>query len=77
MCLGFDNAESIMSLLNLASFKLTQALERRDITPEHKFAGIEIIDNEDYSYSVMFNFNDEISVEEIFDKAITGGIANE
>lgn len=45
---GFDNAEAIMSLLNLASFKLTRALERRDITPEHKLTGIDIIDNKDF-----------------------------
>lgn len=71
--LGLDNAETVMSLLNLASFKLTRALELGDITPEHKLTGIEVIDNKDFSYSMMFNFDDEPSVEEIFDRVITGG----
>lgn len=71
--LGLDNAETVMSLLNLVSFKLTRALELGDITPEHKLTGIEVIDNKDFSYSMMFNFDDEPSVEEIFDRVITGG----
>lgn len=71
--LGFNDAKSIMSLLNLASFKLSRAIELKDITPEHNLAGIEIVDNKDFSYSIMFNFDDEQSIEEIFDRAITGG----
>ena len=71
--LGFNNAESIMGLLNLASFKLSRALELKEITPEHKLTGIEIIDNKDFSYSIMFNFNDKPSIEDILDKAIFGG----
>ena len=71
--LGFNDAESIMSLLNLASFKLSRALELKDITPNHKLAGIEIVDNKDFSYSIIFNFDDELSTEDILDKAITGG----
>lgn len=73
VCLGFNNAESVMSLLNLASFKLSRALELKDITPEHKLSGIEIIDNKDFSYSIMFNFDDELSVDEILDRALIGG----
>lgn len=70
--LGFNHAKTLVSLLNLVSFKLSRALELRDITPEHKLTGFEIVDNKDYSYSVMFNFDDEPSVDEILDKAITG-----
>lgn len=70
--LGFDNAKSLKNLLKLVAFKLSQAIELKDITPEHKFTGIEIVDNKDYSYSVMFNFDDELSVDDIMDKVITG-----
>lgn len=73
LTLGFDNTEIVMSLLNLATFKLARALELKDITPEHNLVGIEIVDNKDFSYSIMFNFDDEQSIEEIFDRAITGG----
>lgn len=66
--LGFDDAESIRNLLNIVRLKL----EHGDINPDCKLTGIEITDNKDYSYSVMFNFDDEISVDDIMDKAITG-----
>ena len=76
MRLGFYNAESLMTLLNLTSIKISKALELKDITPEYKFTGIEITDNKDYSYSILFNFDDESSIEEILDKAIMG-VTNE
>lgn len=74
--LGFDNVESIMTLLNLVFTKINKALEGKDITSEHNFSGIEIVDNQDFSYTIMFNFDDELSIDEILDKAITG-VANE
>ena len=68
--LGFANPEQLAALLNYTSIKLSKALVNRDITPEYKFTGFEIIDNHDFSYTIMFYFNDEPSIEEIFDMAI-------
>lgn len=71
--LGFTNPEQLATLLNYTSIKVNKALRNKDITPEHKFTGFEIIDNQDFSYTMMFYFDDEPSIEEIFNKAITGG----
>ena len=43
--LGFTNPEQLSALLNYTSIKLDKALGNKDITPEHKFTGFEIIDN--------------------------------
>lgn len=71
--LGFNHAKTLVSLLRLVASRLSRAIELKDITPEHNLAGIEIVDNKDFSYSIMFNFDDEQSIEEIFDRAITRG----
>lgn len=73
MRLGFDNIESIADVFHLASVKIKESLKFKDVTPECNFTGIEIIDNKDFSYTVMFNFDNELSIEGILDKAITGG----
>lgn len=70
--LGFNDVESIADLFNLVSVKLKKSLEYKDINSECKFTGIEIVDNQDFSYSIMFNFDDELSIDEILDKAIIG-----
>lgn len=77
LTLGFDNAETIMSLLNLAVFKLTRALELRDVSPEYRLSNIEIIDNKDFSYSIILEFDNEHTIQEIVDKTIIGGFTNE
>ena len=71
--LGFNDIKSLVSLLDLTSEKIRKSLESKDITPEHNFAGIEIIPGDDFSYTIMFNFDDELSIDEILDKVITGG----
>ena len=71
--LGFDDVESISDVLYLCSVKIKKYLKFKDITTECKFTGIEIIDNKDFSHSIIFNFDDEISADDIIDKAITGG----
>ncbi|MBP5597578.1 MAG: hypothetical protein J6Y02_19560 [Pseudobutyrivibrio sp.] len=71
--LGLNNVEMLMDLLNVTSERIRKALLIKDITPEYKLAGIEIVDNKDYSYSIMFNFDDESSIDEILDKVIIGG----
>ncbi len=72
--LGFTNVEQLAALLNYTSIKLNKALGHKDITPEHKFTGFEIIDNQDFSYTIMFYFDNELSIEEIFNRAIIGGM---
>lgn len=70
--LGFNDVESIADLFHLTSVKLKKSLEFKDINPECKFTGIEIVDNQYFSYSIMFNFDDELSIDEILDKVIIG-----
>ena len=72
MYLGFDNIESLMDLLDLTSKKIKKDLISRKITTGYKITDIGIIDNKDFSYSIMFNLNNEYSTEEILDKAIIG-----
>ena len=71
--LGFDHVGYIMDLFHVAADKIKNSLMFRQITPEYKLTGIEIVDNKDFSYSIIFNFDNELSTEEILDKAITGG----
>ena len=69
--LGFNHAKTLVSLLRLVASRLSRAIELEDITPEHNLTGIEIVDNEDFSYSIIFNLDDELSIQEILDRAIT------
>lgn len=71
--LGFTDVDMFMDVLKVTAERIRRKLLIRDVTPKHKLTGIEIIDNKDFSYSIMFNFDDEPSIEEIFDRAITGG----
>lgn len=75
--IGFNHAKTLATLLRLVASKLSRAIELKDITPEHNLTGIEIVDNKDFSYSIIFNLDDELSIQEILDRAITGGITNE
>ena len=70
MRLGLDNVETLMDLLNITSERIRKALLVRKVTPGYKLTRIEIIDNQDFSYSIMFNFDNESSINEILDKAI-------
>lgn len=72
--LGFDNIESIADVLHLVSVKIKKSLKFKDVTTECKFIGIEIVENQDFTYSIMFNFDDDLSIDEILDKATTGVI---
>lgn len=70
--LGFDDIESIADVLHLCSVKIKKSLKFKDVTTECKFTGIEIVDNKDFTYSIMFNFDNELSINEILDRVITG-----
>lgn len=71
--LGFNNVETLMDLLKVTFHRIRKSLLIKDTTLQHKLTGIEVIDNKDFSYTIMFYFDDEPSIEEIFDKAIIGG----
>lgn len=70
--IGFDNAESLMYLFDSTFRKIRKDLIHRRITTGYKLTGIEIVYNQDFSQTIMFNFDNELSIEEIIDKAITG-----
>lgn len=67
MRLGLNNVETLMDLLNITSERIRKALLVRKVTPEYKLTGIKIVDNKDFSYSIIFNFDNEPSIEEILE----------
>lgn len=72
MRLGFNDIESLMDLCSYTSEKIKKSLKYKQITTEYKFTGVEIIPDNAFGYEIIFNFDNELSIDEILDKAITG-----